>query len=382
MQRLNRIQRIKAAAGNTGLSAARSLRAKSATLIGWFAIWIVATPAAAVERITFTDKQDQRQMVVGEIEVEAQDGGILLLADDGRLWTIQPDQIIDRATDSTPFEAIDSKEMQRRLLAEMPRGFEIHATANYVLCHNTSDRYVQWVGSLFEQLHRGFYAYWKNQRWALPEAKFPLVALVFANRESFQEYAKHELGSSVDGVIGYYNLETNRMTTYDMPNPERKVATIIHEATHQLAYNSGLQKRFADNPMWVSEGLAVFFESPDFTNPRGWRTIGRVNTVNLQRFRRYLGNRPADSLTTLLADDRRFRRGATMTDAYAEAWALNYFLLKTRRSEYVDYLQRLSKGECLQTCSPRDRLEMFEDAMGMELDVLERQFLSFMRRVR
>ena len=34
--------------------------------------------------------------------------------------------------------------------------------------------------------------------------------------------------------------------------PERTVATIIHEATHQLAFNSGLQVRFADNPLVVA----------------------------------------------------------------------------------------------------------------------------------
>lgn len=382
MQRPNVLQQSRFASGDRRATDTRRLLAKPVAIVGIAVLWLAATPAFAVEKITFTDKQGERQMVAGKVEVEAQDGGVLLLADDGRLWTIQPEQVIERTTDSTPFAPIDSAEMQRRLLAEMPRGFQIHTTAHYVLCHNTSDRYVQWVGSLFEQLHRGFYAYWKNQGWDLPEAEFPLVGLVFADRESFQQYAKDELGNAVAGVIGYYNLETNRMTTYNMPNAERNVATIIHEATHQLAYNSGLQKRFADNPMWVSEGLAVFFEAPDFNSPRGWRTIGRTNIVNLQRFHRYLRNRPEDSLMTLLSDDSRFRRGATTTDAYAEAWALNYFLLKTRRNEYVEYLQRLSKGERLQACSPRDRLEMFEDAIGMTLEDLEPQFLSFMRRVR
>ncbi len=350
-------------------------------LLGFAGI-LLAGPAMAADVITFTDKQERQQEVAGEIQVEAQDGGVLLLGDDGRLWTVQPDRVIARRQTEEPFTPVDSDTVQQRLLAEMPSGFQIHATAHYVLCHNTSDRYVQWVGSLFEQLHRGFYTYWKNQGWELPAARFPLVALVFANRESFQKYAEAELGSSVDGIIGYYNLETNRMTTYDMPNAERKVATIIHEATHQLAYNAGLQKRFADNPMWVSEGLAVFFEAPDFTSPRGWRSIGRINRVNFQRFARYLRSRPADSLTTLLSDDSRFRRGATATDAYAEAWALNYFLLKTREEEYVDYLQRLSEGERLGTASPRERIAVFEEAIGMSLEELERRFLPFMMRLR
>ncbi len=88
-------------------------------------------------------------------------------------------------------------------------------------------------------------------------------------------------------MIGYYNLQTNRVTMYDLtgvddlrqnrrrtssashvnqilsqPEAERTVATIVHEATHQLAYNSGLQTRFADNPFWVSEGLRFILRRP------------------------------------------------------------------------------------------------------------------------
>lgn len=172
------------------------------------------------------------------------------------------------------------------------------------------------------------------------------------------------------------------MTTFRVPNLERNIATIIHEATHQLAYNCGLQTRFADNPMWVSEGLAMFFESPDFSNPRGWRGIGRVNAVNLGRFRRYLSSRPDDSLATLLSDDSRFRSVSTAEDAYGESWALTYFLLKTQRKEFVSYLQKLSESKPLDERTPRERIEDFESSMDMTLEQLDRKFITYMRRVR
>ncbi len=338
--------------------------------------------AWGVEQVEFTDSRDRSQQVQGEVLVEARDGGLLLLGDDGRIWTIQPDKIQNRASDDQPLGAVDDATIERRLLAEMPPGFEVYRTNHYLICHNTNERYVAWVGSLFEKLHRGFYAYWKNQGWELQPPRFPLVGLVFADRESFVQYARPELGDSVNGIIGYYNLETNRITTFNMPNAERNVATIIHEAMHQLAYNAGLQRRFADNPMWVSEGLAVFFEAPDFSTPGGWRSIGRVNTVNLQRFKKFLPSRPADSLATLIGDDQRFRDAQTATAAYSEAWALNYFLLKTRRKQYVDYLKQLSEGEPLQARGPRDRVRMFEQAMGTDLATLESQFLPFIIRLR
>jgi hypothetical protein len=183
-------------------------------------------------------------------------------------------------------------------------------------------------------------------------------------------------------MIGYYNLSTNRMTTFNVPNWERNVSTIIHEATHQLAYNCGLQTRFADNPMWVSEGLATFFESPDRRKPGRWRGVGRVNRTNLARWQRYQRNRPTDSLGRLLSDDNRYRNTATAADAYGEGWALTYFLMKARRKQYVQYLRELSEGKPLAVQSPRSRIEMFESALGADLDTIDRQFVKFMRRVR
>ncbi len=338
--------------------------------------------ALAVETIEFREPKSGNLMVKGEILVEAQDGGVMLLADDGRIWTIQPDQIIKRETDASALEPIDADALEQRLLNESPADFSVYRTSHYLILHNTNEAYVRKVGSLFEQLYRGFFTYWKNQRWDLPKPRFPLVALVLKDRSSFLAHGVAEVGETARSVIGYYHLASNRMTTFNVPNLERNIATIIHEATHQLAYNCGLQKRFADNPMWVSEGLATFFESPDFNNPRGWRSIGRVNQVNLERWRRYLPNRPAESLMTLLADDTRFRNGATATNAYAECWAMTYFLLKTRRKEYVDYLRLLSEGKPLVERTQRERIQMFEQAFDTTLSDLDQALVAYMQRVR
>ena len=340
------------------------------------------SPAVAVETIEFSRPDGGKRSVKGEILVEAQDGGVMLLADDGRIWTIQPDQIVNRQSDQAPLTPITADQLESRLLDESSSDFRVYKTSHYVILHNTNEAYVRKVGTLFEQLYRGFFAYWKNQRWELPEPRFPLVALVLADRESFLEYGVAEVGQTARSVIGYYHLGSNRMTTFNVPNLERNIATIIHEATHQLAYNCGLQTRFADNPMWVSEGLATFFEAPDFNNPRGWRSIGRVNQVNLERWRRYLPKRPAESLATLLADDARFRNGATATNAYAECWAMTYFLLKTRRKEYVDYLRLLSEGKPLVEKSQRERIQMFEQAFETTLVEIDKDFVAYMQRVR
>jgi hypothetical protein len=352
----------------------------------WVFAEAVTNENPTVEKVVFKDGKTERT-VVGEIIVEAQDGGVMLLADDGHLWTLQPKQIQMRTATGDPLQVATPEALQTRLLSELgdefPNGnFAVHQTQHYLIVYNSSEDHAKRVGGLFESLYRAFFTYWENQHWDLPEPRFPLVAVVLRDHKSFLEYGNREIGEAANNMIGYYNLASNRMTTFNVPNWERNVSTIIHEATHQLAYNCGLQTRFADNPMWVSEGLATFFESPDMRNPGRWRGIGRVNRTNLARWKRYQKSRPNDSLATLLSVDDRYRTAASASDAYGEGWALTYFLLKTRRKEYVKYLQELSEGKPLAVRSPRQRIEMFESAMGDDLPKIDQQFHKFMQRVK
>jgi hypothetical protein len=345
------------------------------------------------------------ERVEGKVLVQAVDGGLLLLSPDGQLWMIQPGEIVDRSQDERPFHPLTQDEISTQLLQELP-GYRIHKTQHYIICYNTSDVYAEWCGALYERLYRGFFNFWKTRGWELQDPEMPLVALVFANRASFAEYSRPELGEAVNSVIGYYNMRTNRVNMYDLtgvdefrkfaprvnstahinqilsqPGAERTVATIVHEATHQLAYNSGMQVRFADNPLWVSEGLAMFFEAPDYKNEKGWRSIGMVNMVHLVNYRQYLAQRPQDSLRTLLADDKRFHEGDQVGTAYSEAWALNYFLLNRHRNDYVTYLKRLAEQKPLLQNAPEQRVALFQDVFG-DLTELDQELVRFYQRLR
>ena len=293
------------------------------------------------------------------------------------------------------------------MLAELPSGFDIHATSHYLICYNTSRDYATWCGTLFERLHKAFTNFWTRRGMKLHDGEFPLVAVVFNSRESYARYSEPELGKTADSIIGYYSLRSNRMTMYDLtgveslrtagqrigslaqinlmlsqPQAELLVATIIHEATHQIAFNSGLQTRYADIPMWVSEGIAEYFETPDLSSTKGWRTIGGVNEPRLERFRQYLGQRPATSLKSLICDDRRVRDTRQALDAYAEAWALTYYLINRHPKQYAAYLQMLSEKKQLIWDDPETRLKDFQAAFGENLGRLDTDFVRQMQKVR
>jgi hypothetical protein len=165
------------------------------------------------------------------------------------------------------------------------------------------------------------------------------------------------------------------------PDALQTVATIVHEATHQIAFNCGLHARLSDCPRWFSEGIAVYFETPDLRSAKGWGKLNNVNRPRLDRWQQYLPTRPADSLEMLIRDDKRFTDAKQALDAYSEAWALTYFLLANHPKEYLAYLHTLSAKKPLLQDGPERRLNEFQRAFG-DIKRLDGEFLRYMARFR
>lgn len=348
------------------------------------------TPKVEAVEVTFRENQSGSSpndkslfngTIRGRVILRAADGGLMLRDDMGAMKILQPEQI-DKVESIEPETLVLPTPMiEKRLLEDLGRGFDTHATANYVIGFDGNINHAKRVASLLEQVHRGFFTFWKNQKVAVTPPTSPMIVLVLRDRQSFDRYASARIGKLANQLIGYYHVETNRMITYDVPNFERNISTVIHEATHQLAYNCGLQEPLADNPLWMSEGLAMFFESPDRRNARRWSGIGRVNGVNLDRFQRYFNRRDPESLLRLIGNDDRLQNAATATDAYGESWAMTYFLIRTRRDQYLAYLKKISSMPPLAKRSADQRVDDFVDVFG-DLAELDREFITYMRTVR
>jgi hypothetical protein len=359
---------------------------------------------APVRSVTFQDGSAERT-VTGELLKEYGDGSALLLTPDGSLLTLQGSQISGNLAADTPLPIATDSEIIDSLKRIVGDHFQFHRTRNYIIAYDTNIAYAEWVGQLFERLKRGFYNYWHTRRVPLQEPRFPLVAIVFSTKAGFLAYGEREIGSSAQSMYGYYNLNSNRVVMYDLtgldglvsrgdrfhsqamvnqilsqPQAERTVATIVHEAVHQLSFNSGLQVRLADNPLWLSEGLAMFFEAPDLQSPQAWN-IGNINYHNLRLFRDYLSRRPIDSLESLIRDDQRFKEAGKVADAYSESWALTYFLMKTRSRQFSNYLKELGKLKPLDESNPEQRLELFENHFG-DIQKLNKAFSSYLLSLR
>ena len=126
----------------------------------------------------------------------------------------------------------------------------------------------------------------------------------------------------------------------------------------------------------------MYFETPDLSSSRGWRSIGQVSKLRLNQFRDYSRRRPHNSLQMLVTNDDRLRDTATAVDAYSEAWAMTYFLLKQRPEEYVNYLQTLSQKAPQHWDDAEARWKDFRDAFGPDLNRLEAEFQRYISKLR
>ena len=355
---------------------------------------------SAVDRITYR-RDGKEHEIGGRLLVTAQDGGLLLLARDGTLWAIPPEEQVKHTSDDSPFKPFTREELSKKLLAELPANFEVLHTAHYAIFYDTSKPYASWCGSLFERLYLAFTNYWTRKGFAIKEPEFPLVAIVFADRAAYLKFSKPELGDIGPSVVGYFSLTSNRMTMYDLsgmegsggargrggtmaqinqilsqPQALQTVATVVHEATHQIAFNCGLHTRLSDCPSWFSEGIALYFETPDLRSAKGWNVIGDINYPRLTRFQDFSRRRGADSLETLISNDKRFHDVKQGLDAYSEAWALTYYLIHKKPKQYIAYLKQLSEKKALLTDKPETRREEFEKIFG-SLQKLDEEFMRY-----
>jgi hypothetical protein len=321
---------------------------------------------------------------------------LLLMTADSRYHPIEKQSVLHHTTNSVAFEYADKDALSRALQREFGSQFHVQSSTHYVICSSASVVDTNRCNAALERLFKGFFAFWKNRGLPLIHSPNQLVIVLHGNRDIYQQHGQDELGDAVSSVHGYYSQKTNRVNLLSIDVTQRNgisggasgvlatrtMATVIHEATHQLSYNSGLQTRLAPHPLWFSEGLAVFFEPPNLKTQTGYQPIGSVSPLHLGTYRAASRVRKVMKLEELVSHDRAFRDSATIRMAYAQSWALTYFLIRTRRGEFLTYLETQGAKQSLSADSPELRLRDFEEAFDGTMRELQREFQRYMQRVK
>jgi hypothetical protein len=302
-----------------------------------------------------------------------------LLGRDGRLWEFVPGAATDFKKTGLSFRPFSPSEFRGELLRELGQSYEVSGTGHYLVAHPSGQGH-KWADR-FEGLYRAFVRYFSVRGLKPPEPQYPLVGIVCRDRNEFLRLSATSKGPVTTGVLGYYDLDTNRITLYDMgggdaANWRRNAKVLIHEATHQTAFNTGIHSRYCPAPRWLAEGLAMLFETPAvYDSQAGSQRADRVNAEWLRVFRRIRPQHRPEWIATIVASDDLFRTNPDA--AYAESWALTFYLSETMPAKYGVILRRTAARPGFEKYTSAQRIADFTAVFGTDWRMFEARFLRF-----
>lgn len=306
---------------------------------------------------------------------------MMLLRRDGKINILPVTSESDFVTVSNDFQPDSAEAIRERLQREFGSKYQVSITRNFVVVHPPGD-YQVWALP-FEKLYNRFQIYFNSRHFQLEAPEFPMVAVVLRTRNEFDKFltAYHFYDQR---ILGYYSPKSNRIITYDQSdgNPRDQswffnADTIIHEATHQTAFNTGIHSRFAPVPRWVSEGLAMLFEAPGVNNSMHHTKLAdRINQSRLAELRLlYRQDKVAGKIAELITSDDLFRTDPSAS--YAVSWGLTFYLSEKMPTKYQQFLKADGARKDFAGYSDSERANDFADVFGSKLSDIEANMKRF-----
>ncbi len=96
------------------------------------AVWMLLGSSLVwgVEHVTLR-RDGEEQQISGKLVVEAADGGVLIQTPDGRLWAVEPQDLVKRSSDDTAYTPLTREQLESRLY-EWDRSLESNAIEVHV----------------------------------------------------------------------------------------------------------------------------------------------------------------------------------------------------------------------------------------------------------
>lgn len=222
-------------------------------------------------------------------------------------------------------------------------------TEHYLAIGDAPESFREQAIGLCEKILASYQKYFGSKDFEVKVPARRMTVVPLAGRMSYAAFKGEPVGAE---EAGFFDIDEDRLVIFDArgaggpaggmtgADPRRlNTFSLVHEAIHQLTYDTGMLSRTADVPVAVSEGLATYGELWQKANP----VIGQLNRLRLQVLRQ-----PGTEwvpVAKLVTDDRVFRDAATVQAAYAEAWLLVHVLLKSRSAKFRAYLDLIRTRE-------------------------------------
>ena len=309
---------------------------------------------------------------------------VQLLARDGYLHTFDRADPSDVTKVSDRFRSYSAAEMRDDLLQEFGAGFDVTGSNHYLVVHPAGS-HEEWANRL-EMLYGEMVNYFSVRGISVHEPRFPLVAILFPNARTFATYVRRQGINLGPGYVGFYVLNSNRILMYDsqagsVDGYAANATTVIHEAAHQTAFNTGIHNRLASPPRWICEGIGTLFEAPGVYNSTNYRNLNdRVNRQQLVNYRYLFPDGPSTAdVIKVIADDKYFLRETDR--AYALAWAMTFLFAEREHDNLAVYLKKTANRAAWTVYKPADRLGDFVSAFSDDMPLLAADINRFMTKL-
>ncbi len=315
--------------------------------------------------------------------------------------------------------------------ALLGEGFWRLETKHFVILSDASRDWTRQKAALLERAHHQYFRFVDRLEFPVYPPQHKLLCILFEDHAMYQAFARTHDGVNAPWIAGYYAGLSNRVVFYDdrsgpafrkafeqLDDYERDVSDLrrearslrdapdesaslsaraahltrrvasertrleeeaahaaqaktIHEAIHLLAFNTGLQSRAHQYPFWLTEGLAVAFETDQ---PDAAFGPDRPTERREQEFQRFLQEGGLIELEALVAMNAPIVADAEGVDAlYSQAFTLFTHLVRKSRRTLVGYMLDI-RDEPPGRITPPRHVELFTAHFGRPASV-ERRWL-------
>lgn len=176
-----------------------------------------------------------------------------------------------------------------------------------------------------ESEYTRFYTKYRSFNPQPPTSKLVWVSL--GSYEALEYYIVKADSVDINWAEAYYSHKTNRVAARNLDS-----RVITHELAHQLAFNSGIQKRGQIYPIWFSEGLSTNFEQIDSYKTR-WEEMNTTGRVI-----------PMSEFIVITDLPNGIRSMDKIHDIYAQSWLLFGYLMNKHPKALKAYGDELSNA--------------------------------------
>jgi hypothetical protein len=283
-------------------------------------------------------------------------------------------------------------------------------TAHFVAMSNAEEGLTRMELRNCESMFTTFFDHFRAKGFEIREPGYKLPVAILDSQSGFEAYLGHKMSPL---IRGFYQMDTNRFVMYDYGQNDAWVAfqrtvekrgsqingifdrqryrqsvrrqtqdfrndantsTVMHEVSHQLAYNCGLLNRDVQPPPWLAEGMACYCES---TANGAWQGLGEAN---VERLKDLASLQRAGELVSVreLVRTGRWLSSATeqhrLIAYYAQSWALFRMLMEEEPAGMRTFLSLIYNEH-----APERFLAHFQQAFGADLSKMERRHSAYIR---